>query len=78
MRKSIALTEREVIRAAAVRSLLNVGERVTLSYVKRDGTESTLTGRVESLKGEGDKETVTVETDKGYRSANMYRILSVS
>lgn len=58
------------------------GRPVVIEHVKRDGSDSTLTGIVESVKyGEdasnASHSTVTVETEKGPRSANLWSIKSI-
>lgn len=53
----------------------SIGEVVTIEFRKRDDeTVRVMTGKVVELKGEGDKEVVIMETDKGYRSASLVRI----
>lgn len=51
---------------------------VTIGYTKRDGTASTLTGKATGIVGAESTEAVTVETAKGFRSANLWAIASVS
>lgn len=80
MRKPVALTAVQMKQASKVRPLLNakVGMVADIEFVKADGTSSTLAGIVTEVKGADDKEVVLVETDKGYRSANVYRVVKVS
>lgn len=53
------------------------GRDVTVTFIKQDGTPRVLTGHIESLSGEGDKEIVTLDTAEGFRSANLSRIVGV-
>jgi hypothetical protein len=56
------------------------GKPVTLTYVKRDGKESTSTGVVNYFSGvQGmDTHSVTLDTpDKGARTINLHRITKV-
>lgn len=57
-----------------------VGKSVTLEYVKRDGTESTSTGIVESVTPKGSKGIVILDTraSKGRpTSVNLYNVTKV-
>lgn len=55
-----------------------IGATAQVEYVKRDGSESaTLSGTVESVTCNGDHGTVTMVTDKGYRSANLHTVTRV-
>lgn len=47
---------------------------VKVAFVKRDGTDRILTGTAVSVEGEGCSEILTVMTDEGIRSANLWRI----
>lgn len=51
---------------------------LTIAYVKRDGSDATLTGKVTEVVGTDSTMAVKVETDKGFRSANVWAIKSVS
>jgi len=81
MRNStIVLTAAQKGKATKARKALagRVNETVTVNFVKRDGTEATITGQVLGFVGENDKEAVSlVVRDKGYRSANLWTIKSV-
>lgn len=81
MRKPIALTDKDVARADAARTVLSVaamtGREVSVNFTKMDGTDRTLTGHIEEVKGVDDKEVVLVETPEGIRSANLWRIHKV-
>lgn len=50
---------------------------VGFDYTKADGTPRSMYGRVEAVKGEGDKAVVIMETSEGFRSANLSRIRKV-
>ncbi len=52
-----------------------IGAEVVINHVKRDGTDSTLNGVIVDVIGT-DKPTVKVETDRGFRSANVWLITS--
>lgn len=54
-----------------------LGQTVSFSFVKRDGTLSTLSGVVDSLGGSEGTEIVTLDTDKGPRSANLWTISAI-
>lgn len=77
------LNASDVATVSANRAMLSsrIGKPVTLDYVKRDGTPSTLTGEVVSLigtrKGNESTEAVTVLTAKGERSANLWTIKAI-
>jgi hypothetical protein len=76
----VVLTAAQKGKATKARKALagKVNETVTVNFVKRDGTESTMTGQVLGFVGEGDKEAVSlVIRDKGYRSANLWTIKSI-
>ena len=78
--KTITLTPAEKGRATRARKALagREGKTVTINYVKRDGTESTMTGQVLGFVGENDKEAVSlVVRGKGYRSANLWAVKTV-
>ena len=81
MRNStIVLTAAQKGKATKARKALagRVNETVTVNFVKRDGTEATITGQVLGFVGKDDKEAVSlVVRDKGYRSANLWTIKSV-
>jgi hypothetical protein len=68
-----------VARMLANRDLLapRLGESVTFDFVKRDGTPSTLTGTLDTFGGSVGTEIVTLDTDKGPRSANLWTISNV-
>ena len=78
------LTPNDIAKVSANRAMLSsrIGETVTLDYVKRDGTPSTLTGEVLSLagtrKGNLSTECVTLATAKGERSANLWAIKAIA
>jgi len=76
MRKPEVNTPVEKRFATIARKTLevNIGENVTVEFTKRDGERRTLVGRVEAIKGTGDKEVVIIETAEGFRSANLTRI----
>lgn len=51
---------------------------VTVTFIKQDGTPRVLTGSVDNVSGEGDKEIVTLkQSDGSFRSANLSRIIGV-
>ena len=74
------LTTAQRATAAAIRPILagETGKVLTVAYVKRDGTDSTITGEVMGIVGHDSTEAVTLATDKGFRSANLYAIKAVS
>lgn len=80
MRKPEALTVREVTVANAHRPYVLglIGKTATVEFTKRDGSERVETGTIVSLTGQGDKEQVIIETDKGFKSANLYRVSKIS
>jgi hypothetical protein len=55
------------------------GHIVTIEFTKRDGTERTIRGAIESLKGEGSHSVVVIAMadGTGYRSANVYDMHSL-
>lgn len=76
MRKPEALTPVAKRFATVARKSLveEVGNTVTIEFIKQDGTPRVMTGVVEDIKGGGDKEVVIMKTADGYRSANLSRI----
>lgn len=80
----VMLSPSMLATVSANRAILaaRTGETVTLDYVKRDGTPTVLTGEIVSLigtrKGNESTEAVTLLTDKGERSANLWNILAIS
>lgn len=75
------LTVSQTTRANVARrqiTELSAHNAVTVAYVKRDGTDATLTGSVIGIVGTGSHEAVKVETANGPRSANLWSINSVS
>jgi hypothetical protein len=74
------LSRDEAARAYALQSALeNVDGAVMLTYIKRNGMESSSTGTVRFFSGrEGmDTMSVTLETkDKGMRTINLCRVVS--
>lgn len=79
MRKPVALTSVQKAQADKMRPVLSsmLGRVADIDYTKADGTPATLAGIVTDVKGADDKEVVIVETDKGFRSANVYRVSKV-
>ena len=79
--KNFDLTAAQRIRADYYRHMLkapaDARRVVTLEFTKRDGTESVATGFVERVYGAGSAETVTLSTDNGYKSVNMWAIKSL-
>lgn len=54
------------------------GREVTVTFIKQNSDPRVLTGTVENVSGEGDKEIVTIkQKDGSFRSANLSRILNV-
>ena len=50
----------------------------TVTYVTRDGASKAIRGHVVGIVGQDSTIAVTVQTENGFRSANLYRITSVS
>lgn len=79
-----SLTPVQVAMVSANRAILAArhGERVTLDYVKRDGSPTILAGEIVALigtrKGTESTEAVTLLTDKGERSANLWNITAIN
>lgn len=79
--KTIVLTAAQKSVASQVRHALagrQYGDVVVIDFVKRDGTNSTLTGSIVNLIGENDKEAVVIATEKGHRSANLWAVKGMS
>jgi hypothetical protein len=53
------------------------GEWITVSGVKRDGSERTYVGAVEGLVGKDSHEAVVINTRDGRKSMNLYNIRSL-
>lgn len=62
----------------SIRRHMTAGHAVTVTFTKRDGTERTITGDIESLKGEGSHSVLILKTAEGFKSANVYNILSLT
>jgi len=81
MRKSRDLSLAEKQNASSHRVPLLAaglsGRDVSVTFIKQDGTPRTMSGHIEAISGEGDKEIVTIETTDGFRSANLSRIIGV-
>lgn len=82
MRKSVDLSAAAKQNADSHRPAILIagvaGREVTVTFIKQDGTPRVLTGNVENLSGEGDKEIVTLkQSDGSFRSANLSRIIGV-
>lgn len=79
--KTVVLTAADKGRATKARKALakhQYGDVVIVKHTKRDGTEQVLVGNILAMVGEAaDKEAVVLRTDKGDRSANLWRIKSV-
>jgi len=73
------LTTIERATANGIRPIVagQIGNTLTVAYVKRDGTPATLTGVVTGIVGHDSTEAVTLDTDKGFRSANLWSIKAV-
>jgi hypothetical protein len=74
------LDRETAMRAYRVRDQLREGDHVTLNYVKRDGSESSSTGRVAFFNGRDGMDTmsVTIDTpDKGMRTINLAGVTEV-
>jgi hypothetical protein len=74
------LTTAQRATANGIRPIVaaEVGNMLTVAYTKRDGTEGLITGEVVGIVGHDSTEAVTLNTDKGFRSANLYAIKAVS
>lgn len=77
---STPLTVTELATVAKVSGNLfrySDGGTVSIDYVKRDGTASTLVGTIVDVVGAESTLAVRVLTDKGYRSANVWAITGI-
>lgn len=77
---TIVLTAAQKDVATQVRKALadrQYGDKVEVNFVKRDQSESTIVGHIVGIVGENDKEAVTLMTDKGHRSANLWAVKSL-
>ena len=80
--KRVALTEDQTRAVAwaqnALDGFVRNGSSVLVTYVTRDGSSKAIRGRAVGYVGEDSTLAITVETENGFRSANLYRITSVS
>lgn len=75
--EDITLTPAQAKNVAYWEDMLGayIGESVEIDFVKRDETPSVLVGTITEIKGaRSDHRVVIVETEKGPRSANLWRI----
>lgn len=77
----VVLTAADKARATKARKALaahQYGDVVIVKHTKRDGTEQVLVGNIVAVVGATpDKEAVVLRTDKGDRSANLWRVKSI-
>lgn len=57
--------------------LVSNESKVTVAFTKRDGTGRILTGTAVRIDGDGCSETLSVMTDDGIRSANLWSITKI-
>lgn len=74
---SVAQTTRANVARREVASL-GAHNALTVNYIKRGGSDATLSGRVIGIVGKDSTEAVKIDTDKGPRSANLWAVKSVS
>lgn len=75
------LDEFSAARQRKMADALEIDQHVTLTYSKRDGSESRATGTVKFFNGKigFDTGSVTVETsDRGPRTINLHRIIGIT
>lgn len=83
---SLVLSAAQVTRSNIVRArvegilsddLFAGAQEVTVAYVKRDGAFGEATGTILGIVGTDDKEAMTLVTPKGYRSVNLWNVLTI-
>jgi len=79
--KPVDLTAADKARASKARKVLDAArpdERVLINYVRRDGVEKHYDGTVVERLGKDSHEAVVLDTIKGARTLNLWRVKSVS
>ena len=77
---AFTLTDTQIDQANYVRGQVfsrAAGEEVTVSGVKRDGSERTYTGTIVGIVGQDSHEALVLETSQGRKSLNLYNIRRV-
>lgn len=77
---AFTLSNAQVITANYFRGQIlsrSLGEWVTVTGVKRDGSERTYVGTLDRLVGKDSHEAVVIETRDGLKSMNLYNIKSL-
>jgi hypothetical protein len=75
--EDITLTPEQARKVAYWEDMFSayIGETARIEFVKRDGTESVIEGTLIEITGKrSDHRVILVETERGPRSANLWRV----